>query len=60
MQGGRKNLVLREVTEESVSDLLEQKDALASCDVAAFVYDRYTYASTVCFYVFFKSWATQV
>jgi hypothetical protein len=33
-------LVLREVNEESVSKLLEKKDALASCDVAAFVYDR--------------------
>lgn len=40
VQGGRKTLVLREVTEESVSKLLEKKDALASCDVAAFVYDR--------------------
>ncbi|KAG0613574.1 hypothetical protein M758_6G112900 [Ceratodon purpureus] len=37
--GGRKTLVLREVSEEAVSDLLEKKDALASCDVAAFVYD---------------------
>ncbi|KAG0586008.1 hypothetical protein KC19_2G056100 [Ceratodon purpureus] len=36
---GRKTLVLREITEESVSKLLEKKDALASCDVAAFVYD---------------------
>ena len=40
VQGGRKTLVLREVTEESVSKLLEKKDALASCDVLAFVYDR--------------------
>lgn len=40
VQGGRKTLVLREVAEESVSKLLEKKDALASCDVAAFVYDR--------------------
>jgi len=37
--GGRNTLVLREVTEESVTDLLEKKDSLASCDVAAFVYD---------------------
>lgn len=37
--GGRKILVLREVNEESVSRLLEKKDALAACDVAAFVYD---------------------
>ncbi len=51
MQSGKKNLVLREVAEESVSDLLEKKDALASCDVAAFVYDRYKYASTfLCFF----------
>jgi len=41
VQGGRNTLVLREVTEESVTDLLEKKDSLASCDVAAFVYDRY-------------------
>lgn len=33
--------MLREINEESVSSLLEKKDALASCDVAAFVYDRY-------------------
>lgn len=33
--------MLREIDEESVSSLLEKKDALGSCDVAAFVYDRY-------------------
>lgn len=40
MQDRRKTLVLREFTEESVPKLLEKKDALASCDVIAFVYDR--------------------
>ena len=34
-------MVLREVSEKSVAELLAKKDALAACDVAAFVYDRY-------------------
>lgn len=40
MQDRRKTLVLREFNEESVPKLLEKKDALASCDVIAVVYDR--------------------
>lgn len=31
---------MREIDEESVSVLLENKEALAPCNVAAFVYDR--------------------
>lgn len=37
--GSRKTLLLREIPKDSVSKLLEKKDALASCDVAAFIYD---------------------
>jgi len=32
---------MREINEESVSSFLENKEAMAPCDVAAFVYDRY-------------------
>jgi len=32
---------LREISEECVASLLEKKDAMADCDVAAFVYDRF-------------------
>ncbi|CAM6128136.1 unnamed protein product [Calypogeia fissa] len=35
----KKTLIMREVNEESVQTLLERRDALATCDVAAFVYD---------------------
>lgn len=31
---------MREIDEESVSAFLENKEALAPCNVAAFVYDR--------------------
>ena len=41
MQGSKKTLILREVNEESVASLLEKKDAMMDCDVAAFVYDRF-------------------
>jgi Ras family protein T1 len=39
VKGSKKILVMREINEESVSSLLEKSDALADCDVAAFVYD---------------------
>jgi hypothetical protein len=39
-QGASKTLVMREINEESVSEFLENKEALAPCNVAAFVYDR--------------------
>lgn len=39
VKGSKKTLVMREINEESVSSLLEKRDALADCDVAAFVYD---------------------
>jgi hypothetical protein len=41
LQGSKKSLILREVNEESVVNLLEKKDAMMDCDVAAFVYDRF-------------------
>ncbi|CAK9192437.1 unnamed protein product [Sphagnum troendelagicum] len=43
--GSKKTLVMREINEESVSSLLEKRDALADCDVAAFVYDGSNAAS---------------
>ncbi|EFJ25633.1 MIRO family protein [Selaginella moellendorffii] len=38
-RGTKKTLVLREIPEEQVANLMQTKDALAPCDVAAFVYD---------------------
>ncbi|KAG0596001.1 hypothetical protein M758_UG216000 [Ceratodon purpureus] len=43
--GSKKTLILREVKEESVAGLLEKKDAMMDCDVAAFVYDSSDAAS---------------
>ncbi len=40
VKGSKKTLIMREINEESVSSLLGRRDALADCDVAAFVYDR--------------------
>ncbi|KAI5068058.1 hypothetical protein GOP47_0016403 [Adiantum capillus-veneris] len=37
--GSKKTLILREISMDLVPVLLTKKDALASCDVAAFVYD---------------------
>lgn len=37
--GTTKTLVMREISEDSVSAFLENKEALAPCNVAAFVYD---------------------
>ncbi|WVZ06785.1 hypothetical protein V8G54_020131 [Vigna mungo] len=37
--GARKTLVLREIPESKVSNVLSNKDYLAACDVAVFVYD---------------------
>jgi len=41
IQGARKTLVLREIPESKVSNALSNKDYLAACDIAVFVYDRY-------------------
>ncbi|GJN22913.1 hypothetical protein PR202_gb10521 [Eleusine coracana subsp. coracana] len=38
--GTRKTLVLREIPESDVRSLLANKESLAPCDVAVFVYDR--------------------
>ncbi|CAM6019650.1 unnamed protein product [Sphagnum balticum] len=43
--GSKKTLVMRDINEEPVSSLLEKRDALADCDVAAFVYDGSNAAS---------------
>lgn len=45
VKGSKKTLVMREINEESVSSLLEKRDALADCDVAVFVYDGSNAAS---------------
>ncbi|WOH11568.1 hypothetical protein DCAR_0831057 [Daucus carota subsp. sativus] len=37
--GGKKTLIMREIPDEVVGQLLANKDALAACDVAVFVYD---------------------
>ncbi|EMS67255.1 Mitochondrial Rho GTPase 1 [Triticum urartu] len=42
--GTRKTLVLREIPEGDVRSLLNNKESLAPCDVAVFVYDSYTIA----------------
>ncbi|KAK1401627.1 Mitochondrial Rho GTPase [Heracleum sosnowskyi] len=39
LQQGSKTLILREIPEDGVGQLLCNKDALAACDVAVFVYD---------------------
>ncbi|BBN06541.1 mitochondrial Rho GTPase 1 [Marchantia polymorpha subsp. ruderalis] len=43
--GSKKTLIMKEINEEIVPGFLEKKDALASCDVAAFVYDSSDEAS---------------
>ncbi|KAK1294991.1 Rac-like GTP-binding protein RAC2 [Acorus calamus] len=37
--GARKTLIMREIPEDGVSPLLANKDSLAACDIAVFVYD---------------------
>ncbi|KAK4492532.1 hypothetical protein RD792_003344 [Penstemon davidsonii] len=37
--GNKKTLILREIPEDGVKKLLSDKESLASCDVAVFVYD---------------------
>jgi Ras family protein T1 len=41
LQGIKKTLVLREIPDDGVKKLLSNKESLASCDIAVFVYDRY-------------------
>jgi len=40
-QGSKKFLILREVPDEKVKKLLSDKESLAACDIAIFVYDRW-------------------
>lgn len=40
MKGAKKMLVMREILEGAVHNLLANKEFLAACDVAVFVYDR--------------------
>ncbi|XP_058077713.1 mitochondrial Rho GTPase 1-like [Magnolia sinica] len=37
--GTKKTLIMREVPEDGVKDLLSDKESLAACDIAVFVYD---------------------
>ncbi|CAM6008327.1 unnamed protein product [Sphagnum balticum] len=46
--GSKKTLIMREINEESVTSLLGRRDALADCDVAAFVYDSSDATSWKC------------
>jgi Ras family protein T1 len=40
LQGSKKTLILREIPEDGVKKFLSNKEFLAACDVAVFVYDR--------------------
>lgn len=40
-KGTKKTLVMQEVPEQEVKNLLSNKESLAVCDIAVFVYDRY-------------------
>lgn len=40
LQGANKTLVLREIPEDGIKKFLSNKESLATCDIAAFVYDR--------------------
>ncbi|MFQ6640654.1 hypothetical protein Gotur_016076 [Gossypium turneri] len=43
--GIKKTLFLLEIPEDGVSKLLSSKESLAPCDIAVFVYDRYSWSS---------------
>lgn len=45
-QGAEKTLILREVPFDSISTFRSNKDSLAQCDVAIFIYDRYMISIT--------------
>lgn len=40
LQGSKRTLLLREIPDDGVKKFLSNKDFLAACDVAIFVYDR--------------------
>lgn len=40
LKGTRKTLVLHEIPEDDVRSLLTNRESLANCDVAVFIYDR--------------------
>lgn len=41
VKGGKKTLLMQEIPEDEVKTILSNKDSLAPCDIAVFVYDRY-------------------
>lgn len=52
VKGTKKTLVLREVAEDGVERLLCNKEALAACDIALFIYDRYYFIHSLCLDLF--------
>ena len=50
LKGTRKTLVLREIPEGDVRSLLNNKESLAPCDVAVFVYDRFAFCRAILLY----------
>lgn len=40
LQSSQKTLILQEIPEDGVKKLLSNKECLAACDVAVFLYDR--------------------
>ena len=52
LKGTRKTLILREIPEGDVRSLLSDRESLAPCDVAVFVYDRYMLFTNLFFYIF--------
>ncbi|ONM10707.1 Mitochondrial Rho GTPase 1 [Zea mays] len=53
--GTRKTLILREIPEGDVRSLLSDRESLAPCDVAVFVYDRYTLLLSIYLFIICKS-----
>lgn len=53
LKGGKKTLVMREVPEDEVRPMLSNKESLAACDIAVFVYDRYN-TSEILFLLFYS------
>ena len=51
LKGTRKTLVLREIPEGDVRSLLNNKESLAPCDAAVFVYDRFAFCRAILFFI---------
>jgi hypothetical protein len=55
LKGTRKTLILREIPEGDVRSLLNNKESLAPCDAAVFVYDRYAFCWAILLFIHDKS-----